>query len=116
MIISSIYDKKMVEISKEQWAIAKANQIPEVTVYKRIQRGWDIEKAISTLPKKQPRGRKGGKFAGEGKGKPRSFRMPANWDKEMDRAIAESGLTESEWIAIALVNKLKRSRNKVNRP
>ncbi len=108
--MSSIYEIKMGKITKKQWAIAKANQVPRTTVYKRIQRGWDVEKAVGTPPKEQVRHKEGGRFAGKTKGKPRSFRMPVDWDEKMDEAITESGLSEGEWIAIALVNKLMRSR------
>ena len=102
----------MGKITKKQWAIASCNQVPRTTVYKRIQRGWDVERAVRTPPVEQVRLReKGGKFTGKTKGKPRSFRMPVDWDEKMDSAIAESGLSEGEWIAIALVNELKRSSN-----
>lgn len=101
------------EITKEQWAIADSHNIPRVTVYKRLQRGWDLERAITTPPKSEPRQeRSDGRFSGDEKGKPRSIRLPKEWDEELDQAIAESGMSQSDWIAEVIVNKLKRNASR----
>ncbi len=111
--MSGNYDKMSPEITKEQWAIADSHNIPRVTVYKRLQRGWDVERSITTPPKSEPRQeRSDGRFSGDEKGKPRSIRLPKEWDEELDQAIAESGMSQSDWIAEVIVNKLKRNASR----
>lgn len=103
-------------LSKEEAAIAESNGIPLQTAYKRLQRGWEVERAITTPPKAAPGqklNREMGEFTtNEPKGKQRSIRLPAEWDEKADQAIAESGLTQSEWIGMAVVEYLKKQQKR----
>ncbi|WP_146131502.1 hypothetical protein [Merismopedia glauca] len=97
-------------VPPEKLALAKKNGISVTTVYKRLQRGWDIDKAISEQPRENKRQRDRndeGLFTGVGKGKTRTFKIPKQWDEKLDLAIADSDLTLSEWVAEVIVNKLK---------
>ena len=95
-------------LTEEQLAIAKKNGIPKVTVYKRLERGWDLEKAI-TKPTRQPGNvqRKDGLFVDAGRAETRFFSLPQEWDEKLKQAIAESGISEKEWIENTIINKLK---------
>ena len=39
-------------LTDEQLAIADKNGIPKVTIYKRLDRGWEVEKAITKPTRK----------------------------------------------------------------
>jgi hypothetical protein len=96
-------------IPSEQVAIAEKNGIPLTTVYKRLQRGWDVEEAITKPPKERKlKHDEEGQFTGIGKGKPRSFTLPIEWDEIFDLEVKESNQTQSEWISEAVINQLKR--------
>ncbi len=98
-------------LTEEQKAIAEENNIPLVTVYKRIQSGWDIEKAITQPPRKVKNvKREDGLFVDAGRGETRHFSLPQEWDEKLKQAIADSGITEAEWIEQAIINKLKRRK------
>lgn len=104
-------------LSKEEAAIAVSNGLPLPTVYKRLQRGWEVERAITTPPKEvpgRPLNRENGEFSSsdEPKGKQRSIRLSAEWDEIADKAIADSGLTQSEWIGMAVVEYLKKQQKR----
>lgn len=102
-------------LTDDQLAIAKANGIPKVTVYKRLERGWDIETAI-TKPTRKPGNvkRKDGLFVDAGRAETRFFSLPVEWDEKLKQAIADSGISEKEWIENTIINKLKRSIKKAS--
>ena len=95
-------------LTDEQLAIAEKNEIPKVTVYKRLDRGWDIEKAI-TKPTRKPGNtkREDGLFVDAGRGARRYFSLPVEWENDFERAIANSELSESEWIEQLVIDRLK---------
>lgn len=98
-------------VPPDKMAIAKKNGIPRTTVYNRIRSGWDIEKAIAKPPRASNRKRDNeGNFIGIGKGKPRFFTLPKEWDEKLNKAIADSGLNQSEFLEKILINKLKRMK------
>lgn len=103
-------------LTDEQLAIAEENGIPKVTVYKRLDRGWDIEKAI-TKPTRKPGNtkRKGGVFVDAGRGESRFFSLPQEWDDELKLAIADSEMSENEWIERAIINELKKQRKQAKK-
>ncbi len=98
--------KRGIILSEEDKQRALANNLSLQTVYARINRGWDTEKAVTTAPKptaltKLKRSSSGeliGKY-GEPIGKDRTFRMLASQDKTLDELIKNSGLSQSEFIA-----------------
>lgn len=96
-------------LTSEQLAIAESNEIPKVTVYKRLDRGWDVEKAI-TKPTRKPKNvkREDGLFVDSGRGKRRYFSLPVKWEDDLKKAIADSGLSESEWIEQVIIDRLKK--------
>ncbi len=94
-------------------AIADKNGIPRTTLYNRLNAGWDIDRAISEPPRKRTvslERNEEGVFVGVGKGKPRNFSLPQEWDEKLDKAIAKSGLAASEWIEETVINRLKRMK------
>ncbi len=100
-------------LTDEQIAIAQKNGIPKVTVYKRLDRGWDVEKAI-TKPTRKPGNvkRKDGLFVDAGRAESRFFSLPQEWDEKLTQAIADSEMSEKEWIENTIINKLKRLKGK----
>ncbi|MDJ0595849.1 MAG: hypothetical protein QNJ72_38685 [Pleurocapsa sp. MO_226.B13] len=95
-------------LTEEQKAIAEKNGIPLVTVYKRLDRDWDVEKAITQPTRKTGnRKRKDGLFVDTGRAKARFFSLPQEWDDKLTKAIANSDLSESEWIERVVIDKLK---------
>ena len=95
-------------------AIADRNEIPRTTLYRRISSGWDLERAISEPPKrannKKRKRNEDGIFVDTGKGKQRGFTIPEEWEPVLEQAVADSGLTQSEWVGKVIVDKLKRSK------
>ena len=96
------------KILPEQIAIAEENGIPRSTIYARLSKGWDIEKAISEPPRKRPQLKKLQKNkdgelinTGEKKGKSRTIRFPESKDDLLDKAIAESGMNQVDFIVNA---------------
>lgn len=100
-------------LTDEQIEIAKKNGIPKVTVYKRLDRGWDVEKAI-TKPTRKPGNvkREDGLFVDAGRGETRFFSLPQEWDEKLQQAIANSEMSEKEWIENTIINELKRIEGK----
>jgi hypothetical protein len=96
-------------LSAEQKQTALNNGLKLVTVYDRLNRGWDIERAIVEPPKRKyvPKRELTGEIKSEGKGKIRSFRVPIELDEEVDRLIEESGLSASEWAGKAIAEYLQ---------
>lgn len=101
-------------LTEEQLAIAKKNGIPKVTVYKRLDRGWDVEKAI-TKPTRKLKNvkREDGLFVDAGRGESRFFSLPVEWDEKLKIAIADSELSEREWIEQTIIDKLKNDKIKI---
>jgi hypothetical protein len=96
-------------VSPEKLEIAYQNGIPKVTVYKRLDRGWDIDRAITEPTRKVARERdEKGEFVSQGRGKPRTITLPEEWDEVFDEVIESSKISQSEWISELVVNKLKR--------
>ena len=95
-------------LTDEQLAIADKNGIPKVTVYKRLDRGWDVEKAITKPTRKVGNTkRKDGLFVDAGRAKARFFSLPQEWDKKLTKAIADSEMSENEWLEQTIIEKLK---------
>ncbi|MDJ0743346.1 MAG: hypothetical protein QNJ32_08290 [Xenococcaceae cyanobacterium MO_167.B27] len=97
-------------VPPDKLAIAIKNKISRTTLYNRIRAGWDIDKAISEPPRKRTvnlERNEAGVFVGVGKGKQRTFSLPKDLDEKLDMAIAESGLSPSQWIEETIINKLK---------
>jgi hypothetical protein len=88
--------------------IALKNNISLQTVYARIKRGWNVDRAVSEVPQKTnvhvlPRSNRGPVLAGEHpKGKHRSIRLYKYMDNEIDQIIEEMGLNQSDFIAMAV--------------
>lgn len=101
-------------LTEEQLAIADKNGIPKVTVYKRLDRGWDVEKAI-TKPTRKVKNvkREDGLFVDSGRGERRYFSLPVEWEKDFEKAIADSQMSESEWVEQLVIEGLK-AKKKAN--
>jgi hypothetical protein len=103
-------------LTEEQLAIAEQNGIPKVTVYKRLDRGWDVEEAITKPTRKAGNTkRKDGLFVDAGRGESRFFSLPVEWDEKLARAIADSELSEREWIEQAIIDKLKNTKKQAKK-
>ena len=92
----------------EQLEIAEKNEIPRVTLYKRIKAGWDVKEAITKPTRKVGnKKREDGLFVDAGRAKARFFSLPVEWDDKLSEAIADSGMSESEWLEQLVIKKLK---------
>jgi hypothetical protein len=92
---------------------AIANGINLATVYKRIQRGWELERAVTEKAKPAPRHVFENKridgmlMAGDRpKGKKRGYAFYQDSEEELEKAIRESGLSTSEFTAYAVEQSL----------
>lgn len=105
---------------------AIANQLSLQTVYARIKRGWELEEAVNTPPKIKTaahfnkRDKEGNILSGQRpKGKHRNFTAYADMDKLLNDAIVDSGLSQSDFLAMAVEEYLlklwKPKAKKVNR-
>lgn len=103
-------------LTEEQRAIAENNGIPLVTVYKRIQAGWEVEKAVAK-PTRQPGNlkREDGLFVDAGRAKVRHFSLPQEWDDKLTLAIANSQMSEREWIERAIIDSLKSKKKQAKK-
>ena len=101
-------------LTNEQLALAEKNGIPKVTVYKRLDRGWDVEKAI-TKPTRKLKNlkREDGLFVDAGRGGRTYFSLPVEWENDFKQAIADSGMSESEWVEQVVIDRLK-AKKKAN--
>lgn len=98
-------------LTDEQLAIAEKNGIPKVTVYKRLDRGWEIEEAIVKPTRKAGNvKRKDGLFVDAGRGETKFFSLPVEWDEKLKGAIANSEMSEKEWIEQTIIDKLKSTK------
>lgn len=104
----------------DKMAIAEKNGILPNTLYARLNRGWDIEKAITTPPRKQPhlskmkRNEEGEIVTDHEKGKARGVRFPKEKDDLIDEAIANSGMTQSDFIAVATLEYINTKKKKTS--
>lgn len=104
-------------LSPEDVAIAEKNGVPLSTVYARLRRKWDTQRAITQPPKHSPqlkRDEEGEFTTEEEKGKPRGVRFPKSKDDLIDKAIAESRMTQSDFIAFATMSYIKSKQKKIN--
>jgi hypothetical protein len=116
--LSDIYQIKLITmprvsklITDEQLAIAEKNGIPKVTVYKRLDRGWDVEKAITKPTRKAGNVKRiDGLFVDAGRGETKFFSLPIEWDEKLRIAIANSQMSEKEWIEQTIIDKLKSTK------
>ena len=102
-------------LSPEDVAIAEKNGVPLSTVYARLRREWDIQRAITQPPKASPqlkRDKEGEFSTEEEKGKPRGVRFPKSKDDLIDKAIADSGMTQSDFIVFATMNYIESKQKK----
>ena len=103
-------------LTEEQLAIAEENEIPKVTVYKRLDRGWDVEKAITKPTRKVGnKKREDGLFVDAGRAKARFFSLPQEWDDKLTEVIAESGMSDSKWLEQLVINKLKTEKKQAKK-
>ena len=84
------------------------NNIPLSTVYNRLNRGWDLEKAVTTLPTRKTyantQNREEGVMVPSSRPRSKSISFSPYKDYEdlLNDAIAKSGKSRSEFIADAL--------------
>jgi hypothetical protein len=98
-------------LTDEQLAIAEQNGIPKVTVYKRLDRGWEIEEAITKPTRKAGNvKRKDGLFVNAGRAKARFFSLPVEWDEKLKSAIVDSQMSDNEWLEQVVIEKLKSTK------
>lgn len=99
-----------VKIPDEFYERAEANSVSRTTLYNRVERGWDIERAIATPPDhKKESLRKKSKFYGAKRGKARIVKVPIEYEEKLNKAIAQSGLTEMDFLTEVIVDYLTRS-------
>jgi hypothetical protein len=86
--------------------LAIANRISLKTVYHRIKRGWEIEKAVTTPPSNRGESsRKNGRVHGSiragdrPKGSPITFTMYQDSQDLFNEAVNKSGLSRSGFVA-----------------
>ncbi|MGB5632009.1 MAG: hypothetical protein WBM44_28835 [Waterburya sp.] len=103
-------------LTDEQLAIAEKNGIPKVTVYKRLERGWDVSEAI-TKPTRKPGNikRKDGLFVDAGRAKARFFSLPQEWDDKLKVALADSEMSEKEWLEQTIIDRLKSKKKQAKK-
>jgi hypothetical protein len=98
------------KLPEEYKVIAQNNGISLQTVYGRLQRGWDLDKAVNKIPsanyafvKSLPRD-EGTIAIGERKKTSRSYSF--NWYEDLEEvlesAVLKSGLTRSDFICTAV--------------
>ena len=93
--------------------VARKNGIPHTTVYNRLRAGWSVEDAITKPSQKRKiraKRNEDGVFESIGKGKGRAFTLDEEWETALEKAIADSGLSQSEWVEKVVIGKLKRSK------
>ena len=80
---------------------AIANNIPLQTVYYRIEKNWDLERAVTQPPRKISRKRRedGEITTDRAKSHQHSFNFYDDKQELFDRAWKESGKTKSEFIS-----------------
>ncbi len=93
---------------------AIANGLALQTVYSRLKRGWEVDRAVSEKPRDTiahhlERSPTGELLPQDKKGKQRAFRLPSLMDGEVDQAIASSGLSPTKWYTLAIKEYLVKS-------
>ena len=85
----------------EQIKTAKLNGIPEQTLRNRLRAGWEIQKAVTEPPRKRGERKRNehGLFIGKNKADQRAFRLTKDLDRKLAKAIKESGLNQSDFLA-----------------
>jgi hypothetical protein len=85
------------------------------TVYARIKRGWDVEKAITVAPMATPLTELERTATGEllpkdslPVGRPRTIYLNLIYDEYLDKEIEQSGLGQSRFIAKIIEDYLKK--------
>ncbi len=106
-------DKRYKNLSPEQVAIFKANEIPASTVRYRIKKGWDVERAITEKPKTRNNNNEGdlGMYGTKNKGKDRHFRINKDLDSRLDEIVANSGSNHSDFIAAIVTEWLEKNKS-----
>lgn len=98
-------------LTPNQFKIAQNNNIPRVTVYKRLKSGWDISEAITKPTRKVDHMiREEGLFVESEKGKKRSFSLDKDWDQDLEFVIDNSKLPEEKLISKIVIDRLKTLR------
>jgi hypothetical protein len=88
--------------------LMEENKLSASTVYDRINRGWDVEKAVSTPPTRKTYASTENREEGvmipsnRPRGKSITFSPYKDYENLLNDAIAESGKSRSEFIADAL--------------
>jgi hypothetical protein len=100
------------KITKEQRQISEANGIPRSTLYRRLQKGWDVNEAITTPPdptKQHLQERsESGQLIGRGLGdRIFCFRLPVKDQEKLETAIETQGVTVQEYLENVLLKHLK---------
>jgi hypothetical protein len=95
--------RKATILSDEKKAIALGNGLSLQTVYARLNRGWDVDKAISTKPMATPfteleRSPTGEIKSDNPKGILRTFSIHKQLDDKLDQLIEASGMNQSSFI------------------
>lgn len=109
--------KSAVLLPDEYKEVAIENNISLQTVYARIRRGWDLDRAVMEEPRQieNIKGRKNeGEFT-EGKrpkSKAMSFCFYEDRLEDLEEAIVNSGKTKSDFICDALEHYLKYLKSK----
>lgn len=78
------------------------HSISTQTYRNRIRAGWSRTKAKLTPSRES----KEHAFPDIPRGKSRAFKLPADWETDFDVEVAFSGLTVSDWVAVAIGEKL----------
>lgn len=99
--------KKAILLPDEYREIAEKNGLSIQTVYSRIKRGWELEKAVTKKPERKyasPKRKEGMIIARDRpKGdRPISFYFYKDLEDLLEKAITESGLSRSEFLSQAL--------------
>jgi hypothetical protein len=103
------------DITDKDKETAENNQIPLSTVYARLKRGWEVDRAVTESPRptaSRDRNANGEILTDVPKGKGRFFQVPAEREEELDEAIAASGLSGAQWYADAILAQLDAVKKK----
>lgn len=107
--------KKLPEEYKQK---AIANNISLQTVYQRLQRGWDLEKAVTKVSHRKDlkRSEDGTIISGDRPKTTKSYAFCAYQDNQelLEKAIEKSGKSQSVFLADIVDTWLKRNKKKIN--
>ena len=106
--------KKLPEEYKEK---AIANGISLQTVYQRLQRGWELEKAVTTVSHRKNlyRSEDGTIISGDRPKTTKTYAFCAYQDNQelLEKAIEQSGKSQSVFFADIIDSWLKRNKKKI---